>query len=79
MVVHELVKNGGDFVAFMSVEIQGSIVNVKGFSDLSWEPLCLPHQYLAVIQCVTMTGGRGVLRDGTVEVFSICVFWEPGT
>ena len=62
----------------VSVEGRGSLVNVEGLSDLSWEPLVLPHQDLGVIQCVTMTGGRGVLHNGRVEVFSINVFSEPG-
>ena len=68
-------KNGGDFV--VSVESTGSLVNVEGFSDLLREPLLLPHQDLGVIQCVAMTGGRGVFRNDRVDVFSICVFLEP--
>ena len=71
-------KNGGDFVASVSAEGRGSIVNVEGFSDLSWEPFLLPHQDLGVIQCVTMTSGRGVFCDGRVKVFSMYVFLEPG-
>ena len=47
----------GDLV--VSVEGRGSLVNVEGFLNLSQEPL-LPHQDLGVIQCVVMTGGRGV-------------------
>ena len=66
-------------MASLSVDSRGSLVNVEGFSDLSWEPLYLPRQDLGVIQCVTMTGGRGVLHDGRIEVFSIPVFLEPGT
>ena len=66
-------------MASVSVEGSGSFVNVEGFSDLSPEPLSLPHLDLGVIQCVTMTSGRGVLQVGRVEVFSICVFSEPGT
>ena len=52
--------NGRDFVALVSVEGRGSLVNVDGFSDLSQEPPFLHHQDLGVIQCVTMTGGRCV-------------------
>ena len=45
----------GDFV--VSVEGSGSLLNVDGLSNLSQEPLVLPHQELGVIQCVVMTGG----------------------
>ena len=41
----------------ISVEGRGPLVNVKGFSDLSREPIILPHQDLDVIQCGAMTGG----------------------
>ena len=58
-------------MASVSVEGRGSLVNVEGFSDLSRKPLLLPHQDLGVIQCVTMTGGRGVFRDGRVEVYEV--------
>ena len=64
-------------MTLISVEGRGSLVNVDGFSDLLQEPL-LPHKDLGVIQCVVMTGGRGVFCDGRVAVFSICVFVEPG-
>ena len=67
----ELEKNGGDFLASVSVEGIGSLVDVEGFSDLSREPLFIHHQDLGVIQCVTMTGGRSTFRDGRVGVFSI--------
>ena len=56
----------------------GDLVSVEGFSDLSQEPLILCHQDHGVIQGVAMTSGRGVFRDGRVEVFFICVFSEPG-
>ena len=69
----------GDFVALVSVEGRGSLVNVKGFSDLLREPFLLHDQDLGVIQCVMMTSGRDVFCNGRVEVFSICVFLEPGT
>ena len=68
----EVGEEWGDFVASVSVEGRGSVGNVEGFSDLSREPLLLPHQDLDVIQCVMITSGRGVSRDGRVEVFSIC-------
>ena len=68
----------GYFMASVLVDGRGSLVNVEGFSDLLWELLLLPHQDLGVIQCVSMTGGRGVFHEGRVEVFSICVFSEPG-
>ena len=64
--------DGGDLVASVSVEGRRSLVNVDCFSDLSWEPL-LPHHHLGVLQCVVMISGRGVFRDGRVDVFSICV------
>ena len=44
-------------MASVSVEGRGSLVNLEGLSDLSWEPLVLPHQDLGVIQCIAMTGG----------------------
>ena len=55
----------------VSVEGRRALMNVESFSDLSQEPLLLPHQNLGVIQYVTMTSGRDVFRDGRVEVFSI--------
>ena len=55
----ELEKNGRDFLASVSVEGRGLLVYVEGFSDLTREPLFL-QQDLGVIQCVTMTGGRGM-------------------
>ena len=67
----------GDLVASVLVEGMGSLVNVEGFLNLSWESLLLPHQDLGVIWCVAMTSQRGVFRDGRVEVFCICVFSEP--
>ena len=67
---------GGSLV--VSVESRGHLVNVEGILNLLWEPVLLPHQDLGVIQCVVMTGGRGVFHNCRVEVFSICVFSEPG-
>ena len=52
------------FLGLIVVEGRGLLVDVDGFSDLSREPLFLPHQDLGVIQCVTMTGGRGMFHDG---------------
>ena len=66
------------FHGLVTVEGRGSLVNVDGFTDLSQEPLFLSQEDLVVIQCVVMTGGRGVLHDVRVEVLSICVFSEPG-
>ena len=38
------------------VSVEGSeSVNVESFSDLSREPLILPHQDLGVIPCVAMS------------------------
>ena len=69
----ELEKNGRDFVASVLVEGRGSLVDVEGFWDLLWEPLFLPHQNLGIIQCVTMTGGRGMFHNGRVGRFlSVC-------
>ena len=62
----------------VSVEGRGSLENVEGFLELSWEPLLLPHHDLGIIQCVAMTGGKGMFHNGRVDVFSICVFLEPG-
>ena len=44
---HDLGVRWGDLVA--PVEGMGSLMNVQGFSDLSREPLILPHQNLGVI------------------------------
>ena len=66
-------------MASIVVEGSGSLVNVDGVSDLSWEPLLLPHQDLGVIQCVVMNGRRGVFHDGRVGVFFICVFSDHVT
>ena len=52
--LQELKKDGGDFLASVSVEGRGSLVYVEGFSNLVWKPLFFPHHDVGVIQSVAL-------------------------